>query len=71
MQHVEITPTKTYKTASHAHIAVARKINPSGERAFGEIRYIVCTHTDGRFYPLFIGINAVHYGIHFHFNVIA
>ena len=71
MQHVEITPTKTYKTAENAHTAVAKKINVNGNREFGEIRYIVCTHTDGRFYPLFIGINAMHYGIHFHFNVIA
>lgn len=71
MTHVEIIPTKTYKTAANAHAAVAKKISPNLEQPhLGAIRYIVVQHTNGRFYPLFIGINALNYGIHFHFNVI-
>lgn len=70
MQHVQITPTKTYKTIENAHKAVVAKFGDMVE-TFGPLRYIVTQHTDGRFYPLFIGINAVHYGVHFHFNIAA
>jgi len=72
MTHVELTPNKTYKTAANAHAAVAKKINPACEvKELGELRYMVMQHSDGRFFPVFIGMNALHYGIHFHFNVIA
>ena len=72
MKHIEISPVKTYKTAANAHAAVAKKISPNLEQPhLGAIRYIVTQHTDGRFYPLFIGNCAMHYGVHFHFNIVA
>ena len=72
MQHVQITPTKTYKTAANAHKAAQDAFGGTDENsAFGPLRYIVTQHTDGRFYPLFIGVNAMHYGVHFHFNIVA
>ena len=71
MKHIEITPVKTYKTAANAHAAVAKKISPTLEcERFGPIRYIVTQTEDGRYYPLFIGVQALHYGIHQHFCVI-
>jgi hypothetical protein len=72
-KHIELTPTKTYATAENAHKAVAKKFgdNLPMEHAFGPLRYIVMTHTDGRFFPVFIGVNAMHYGVHFHFNILA
>jgi hypothetical protein len=72
MKHVEITPTRTYKTAANAHKAAQDAFGSTDENsAFGPLRYIVTQHTDGRFYPLFIGVNAMHYGVHFHFNIVA
>lgn len=69
---VELTPVKTYATADNAHKAVAKKFPAEIEHpSCGPLRYIVMTHTDGRFFPVFIGVNALHYGVHFHFNVLA
>ena len=65
---ITIEPTKTYATAENAIKAVNRVItNPE----LANIRYMIVTHTDGRFFPLFIGMDAVQAGIHFHFNVAA
>ncbi len=67
----QLTPVKTYATADNAHKAVAKKFPSEIEHpSFGPLRYIVMTHTDGRFFPVFVGVNALHYGVHFHFNVI-
>ena len=72
IKHVEITPVKTYKTAANAHKAVMDKYGHLElSFNFGPLRYIVTQHTDGRFYPLFIGHCAMHYGVHFHFNIVA
>ena len=68
---VELTPNKTYATAKNAHKAVNKKFPAEIEHpSFGPLRYIVMQHTDGRFFPVFIGIHACHYGVHFHFNVV-
>ncbi len=72
MQNITLTPTRTYKTAANAHKAATDKFgNMQDNTGFGPLRYIVMQHTDGRFFPVFIGINAMHYGVHFHFNVLA
>lgn len=69
---VELTPVKTYATAENAHKAVSKKFPTDVDHPnFAGLRYIVMQHTDGRFFPVFIGINACHYGVHFHFNVLA
>jgi len=60
---VEITPVKTYKTRENAIKAA--------EKNFSDLRYFIHTHTDGRFFPVFIGAAALQNGVHFHFNVIA
>lgn len=72
MKHVELTPTRTYKTAANAHKAANDAFGGTDENsAFGPLRYIVMQHTDGRFFPVFVGINAMHYGVHHFFNIIA
>lgn len=69
---VQLTPTKTYATAENAHKAVSKKFPSDIENPnLGPLRYIVMPTEDGRFFPVFIGINACHYGVHFHFNVLA
>jgi hypothetical protein len=50
MQHIELTPTRTYKTAANAHKAADDKFGGTDvNSAFGPLRYIVMQHTDGRF----------------------
>jgi hypothetical protein len=69
---VKLTPNKTYASAENAHKAVAKKFPSEIEHpSFGPLRYIIMTADDGRFFPVFIGVNALHYGVHFHFNVLA
>ena len=69
-QFVTLTPCKTYKTAANAHAAVEKKY-PAATTRDDALRYILMTHTDGRFFPVFIGVQAVRYGVHFDFNVLA
>lgn len=72
MKHLELTPTRTYKTAANAHKAANDAFGGTDENsAFGPLRYIVMQHTNGRFFPVFVGINAMHYGVHHFFNIIA
>jgi hypothetical protein len=58
-----ITATKTYKTAANARRAV-EKAGCEGYRHFMMI------NEEGRFFPVFIGQDAVENGVHFHFNVV-
>lgn len=67
-QSITITPTRTYSTPENARRAVDKKItNPD----LAHLRYMVMQHTDGRYFPLFIGTEAVQAGVHFHFNIVA
>jgi len=70
--NVAIEPTKTYASAANAIKAVEKKFGPN-EPHFGaaELHYIIHVHTDGRFFPVFIGERAIRAGVHHHFNVIA
>ncbi|WEM34513.1 hypothetical protein [Xanthomonas phage X1] len=68
-KHVELTPTKTYKTPENAHKAV-EKLNLPDFVCDRQLRYVIMTHTDGRFYPVFLGEPAVQAGVHFHFCVL-
>ena len=66
MSLVTLTPSKTY--ASHANaLAAVRKV-------FGaetELRYLVLRdEPTGRYFPVFLGDDAVQAGAHFHFHVV-
>lgn len=65
----EIEPVKTYKTKANA-IKAVEKVYPDAFKFNENVRYIINIHTDGRFYPVFIGQMALTYGAHYHFNVI-
>lgn len=60
--------TKTYATHDNAVKAVEKKFG--GDR-HNNLRYLVLTHTDGRFYPVFLGETALKEMVHFHFHVVA
>jgi len=66
---IQIIPSKTYATPDNAIKAVEKKF-PSTTPEYSQLRYIMQTHTDGRFYPLFIGNQSIQAGVHFHFNCV-
>lgn len=65
--HIAFTPAKTYATQANAIKAVQAKFGPQEEFASSELRYVICTTEEGRFYPVFIGQSAIQRGAHFHF----
>lgn len=62
---LKIEAHKTYATEQNAVKAV-EKCDISDE-----LRYIIMKNDEGRFFPVFLGMKAIEYGIHFRFNVIA
>jgi hypothetical protein len=64
---IQLEVNKTYKSRENAIAAVEKKIPKD---SLPQLRYVIMTHMDGRFFPAFIGAEAIHAGIHFHFHVI-
>ena len=64
---IDLSSSKTYATKANAIKAV--------EKFFGdnrpELRYTIYRNDEGRFFPVFLGTDALHAGIHFHFTVVA
>lgn len=60
----EIESSKTYANEKNA-IRAVEKAGLSG------LRHFLMKDDDGRVFPVFVGIEALHRGVHFHFNVIA
>lgn len=58
-----ITAPKTYVSRENARKAVAKI---GAER----LRHFIMQNDEGRFFPVFVGQEAVQEGIHFHFNVV-
>ena len=61
---VEVTPNKTYATKDN----VIKAVNKYAR--FDNLRYIITTNDDGRFYPVFIGESAVNAQAFFVFPVV-
>lgn len=59
----EITAVRTYATKENARKAVAKK-------GCEEFRHFLMQTEDGRWFPVFVGQEAIQAGIHFHFNVV-
>lgn len=59
----QIQAVKTYATKANAQKAVA-KIGAQ------RLRHFIMTNDEGRFFPVFVGQEALQEGIHFHFNVV-
>lgn len=66
--YVELENDKTYATRENAVKAVLKKF-PDIEDT--ELRFFIYTNPEGRFFPVFIGQEALTAGMHFHFNVLA
>jgi hypothetical protein len=66
MRKIIITPNRTYATAANAEKAVIAKFEDRGNS-----RYFIMKTEEGRYFPVFLGEEAVHEMVHFHFNVVA
>lgn len=64
----EIVANKTYATEANADKAVAKLLGDTSD--IGTLRYFIQRTADGRCFPVFVGADAVHMGVHHHFNVI-
>lgn len=60
----KIIASKTYATEANA-IKAVEKCEISDE-----LRYFIMKNDEGRFFPVFIGMKAIEYGMHFRFNCI-
>lgn len=66
-QHIQFSMNKTYATYDNAVKAAQKKY---GTRE--ELRFVIMRdEPTGRYFPLFIGMNAVSAGVHFNFHVAA
>ena len=65
---IHLTPNKTYATPENAQKAV-EKLIPADEHM--DLTYFIAVHTDGRYFPVFIGQSAISHMLHFHFNIVA
>ena len=63
---MNIIPVKTYKTAKNAEIAAEKMYG-----GYPELRYFIHVHTDGRYFPVFVGMESLKLGVHFNFNIVA
>ena len=57
----------SYATEANAIKAVEKKFPEAGNDG---LRYIIMTNDEGRFFPVFIGQDALKAGVHFHFHVL-
>jgi len=55
-KQINLVPSKTYKTMKNLERAIAHI--PNEDEDSGKwCRYLVCTTEDGRYYPVFIGVD--------------
>lgn len=58
---------KTYATEANAVKAVDKKYSNEEQ----SLRYFIMQTADGRFFPIFVGDEAIERGVHFDFHVVA
>jgi len=63
---IKFEATKTYATKENAIKAVEQKY-----AKVDQLRYFIMPTPEGRFYPIFVGTQAIDLGVHFHFHVVA
>jgi len=68
MTQITLTPTKSYATKANAELAIAKYVPI--DVLEGQTWFIMMGE-DGRFFPVFIGMAAIHAGIFHRFNVVA
>ena len=66
---MNITPNRTNKTPENVEKAIEREL-PKFMDNGKNLRYFIHVNEEGRYFPVFVGHEAVASGVHFHFNVI-
>ena len=67
---IELDSNKTYATYENAVKAVEKKLGNNEQ--FANQRYIIYRReSDGRYFPVMIGLEALHNFLHFHFTCVA
>lgn len=66
-REITLTPCKTYASKANVEKAIA-KYPQIAEN--DNLRYFIEQTPEGRFFPVFVGQEAAHAGVHFVFNVI-
>jgi hypothetical protein len=61
----KLQSSKTYATEANVVKAVEKCT------AFKDLRYFITQNEEGRFFPVFIGQQALSEQVHFHFSVVA
>ena len=64
MHKIEFEITKTYANHANVEKAVVKKFGLNNQ-----LRYFIM-EKDGRYFPVFVGSDALHAGVHFHFHVV-
>lgn len=68
---VNLEPNSTYATRDNAIKAVEKKFGPNDlQFSFAELEYMIVQHSNGRYFPVFLGERAIQAGVHFHFCVV-
>jgi hypothetical protein len=65
---IELEANKTYNTKENA-IKAVEKVTFLGH-GVENLRYVIHQGKDGRYFPVFIGMECLSYGVHFYFNVV-
>ncbi|RPI51859.1 MAG: hypothetical protein EHM49_06545 [Deltaproteobacteria bacterium] len=63
---IELEAKRTYASKGNA-VKAAEKLYRD---CLSDLRYIVYQNEEGRYFPVFIGHEAIRAGVHFHFNVL-
>lgn len=63
VRKIKFEARKTYKTESTADAAVLKA-------GYQDLRHFIMKSDDGRFFPVFVGEEAVQRGVHFNFHVV-
>lgn len=59
----ELNSAKTYATEENARKTVKKL-------GFNDLRHFITCNKEGRFFPVFVGQEALQAGVHFHFTVV-
>lgn len=64
-KEVTVIPAKTYATHANARAAVEKLYKDADD-----LRFLIVNNSAGRFYPLFLGPEALQRQVHFNFCVV-
>ena len=70
LRKIEVKPNKTYATAANAEAAVKKRFGQPSNLPVTTLNYFITCTPEGRYFPVFIGAEALRAGVHFHFNVV-